>query len=400
MNKKILKLRKFYEDILNEDVLPFWSKSELVDQINGGYTTCIDREGKKYSDDKSVIFQGRCLYSFSKLCYVYGKRKEWLENAQLGASFIKKHCFDKDGRMFAFTNAKGKTYDKNSSFYSEANTIYGLTEYYLLFKKEDDLALAEHCFDTIVKQYYDGFNKPDNDSKLRKYHSHGDIMLLISTAQALKRVSEGKDSYYDEIIKEGIRDFFSLHYKDKLKCVIENAAYDGIMHNNPVDREVCIGHSFENAWFIINYAYITKDKKTMNKAIKVIDWTFDRAWDKKNGGFPSLVDALDWPSQHADARVRSWWTHLEAMIALLVAYKVTNKEEYFAKFMKVNDYFFKKFNDKKYGEFFEFLNEKGKPIDTEKGSFYKGPFHIVRALIIYIQILDSIIDNSFMPELL
>jgi hypothetical protein len=35
-------------------VVAFWEKSELFDEINGGFITSIDREGKSYNDDKSV----------------------------------------------------------------------------------------------------------------------------------------------------------------------------------------------------------------------------------------------------------------------------------------------------------------------------------------------------------
>ena len=73
--EKIKELRKFYHDTLFNDVLPFWLKSDLIDKEYGGFITSVDREGKSYNDDKSVWFQGRCLWTFSKLCNVYAISK-------------------------------------------------------------------------------------------------------------------------------------------------------------------------------------------------------------------------------------------------------------------------------------------------------------------------------------
>ena len=59
----------------------FWVKNGW-DHEHGGVYTCLDRKGKVYSTDKSVWMQGRCAWTFSYLCGVYGVRQEWLELAQ------------------------------------------------------------------------------------------------------------------------------------------------------------------------------------------------------------------------------------------------------------------------------------------------------------------------------
>ncbi len=53
-----------------------------MDRVHGGVYTCLDREGKVYSTDKSVWMQGRCGWTFSYLCHVYGVRPEWLAASQ------------------------------------------------------------------------------------------------------------------------------------------------------------------------------------------------------------------------------------------------------------------------------------------------------------------------------
>ena len=54
---------KFKDELLNSCV-PFWLNNG-VDKEYGGLINCLDRNGKVYSDDKSVWMQGRCGWMFS-----------------------------------------------------------------------------------------------------------------------------------------------------------------------------------------------------------------------------------------------------------------------------------------------------------------------------------------------
>ena len=53
----------------------FWLDNGM-DGVNGGVYTCLDREGKIFSTDKSVWMQGRCGWIFAWLCRLYGAREE------------------------------------------------------------------------------------------------------------------------------------------------------------------------------------------------------------------------------------------------------------------------------------------------------------------------------------
>ena len=122
---RIQELQKFYHDTLFNDVLPFWLQSDLIDREYGGFITSVDRQGKSYNDDKSVWFQGRCLWTFSKLCNVYGVNEEWASAADSGAKFIKEHCIDTDGRMFFTVTRDGKPLRKRRYFFSESFLVVG-----------------------------------------------------------------------------------------------------------------------------------------------------------------------------------------------------------------------------------------------------------------------------------
>ena len=49
-----------------ERSIRFWMKNGM-DPVHGGVYTCLDREGKVFSTDKSVWMQGRCAW-ISLIC--------------------------------------------------------------------------------------------------------------------------------------------------------------------------------------------------------------------------------------------------------------------------------------------------------------------------------------------
>ena len=221
---KALELKKFYREALLSDVVPFWMSSDLIDREHGGFITSVDREGRAYNDDKSVWFQGRCLWTFSKLCNAYGYRKEWADAAKGGAQFIKDHCIDADGRMFFTVTREGDPLRKRRYFYSESFLVVGFAEYSLVSGSAEDLSLAEKYFALM----YDLYLHPENDpfkitpkenANVRAIRSNAYPMVLVSCAQTLRRIS-GKYAHYDAIIDKIVDDMITLHYKEDLKCVL------------------------------------------------------------------------------------------------------------------------------------------------------------------------------------
>ena len=55
----------YKNDFLN-DIIPFWLKYG-IDKENGGYFTCLDRDGSLMDSNKSVWFQGRFAFVLARL---------------------------------------------------------------------------------------------------------------------------------------------------------------------------------------------------------------------------------------------------------------------------------------------------------------------------------------------
>ena len=403
--ERINELRDFYYDHLMNNVVPYWMQSDLIDEQNGGFITSVDREGKSYNDDKSVWFQGRCLWTFSKLCNVYGEKAEWGKAADLGAEFIKKYCIDQtDGRMYFTVTKEGKDLRKRRYFFSESFLVVGFAEYYLLRKNPADLALAEKYFDLMYAIYKDGSKDPfkitpKENAEVRSLHSNANPMVLVSSAQTLRRISGNKQKY-DVIIKDVINDMITLHYKEDLKCVLENVNLDGSILNNPTGRTINPGHTIENSWFLMNYANLTGDKELLQKALNMLDWSLEIGWDKELGGVYYFRDLYNRPCEQLEHDMKLWWVHNECLIATLTAHFLTGDSKYEKWYDKLHDYIFSHFPDKEFGEWYGYLHRDGSVSHTQKGSLWKGPYHLPRCLILCEQMLLAISEDKGLIDLL
>ena len=67
---------------------------------------------------------------------------------------------------------------------------------------------------------------------------------------------------------------------------------------------------------------------------------------------------------------------------------------------KLHEYIFSHFPDIEYGEWYGYLHRDGTVSHTQKGSLWKGPYHLPRCLMLCEMILNSLIEGSNLPELL
>lgn len=393
--KNIAELKEFYHKHLLENVVPFWTNSDLIDKKYGGFISSVDREGKSYNDDKSVWFQGRCLWTFSKLCNTYGKREEWVNAAKAGADFIKKYCIDIDDRMYFTVTRDGKPLRKRRYFFSESFLVVGFAEYYGITGNIEDLEFAEKYFDLMWQIYKnpeaDPFKiTPKENAAVRSIHSNANPMVLVSSAQTLLRYNPKRAEYYSKIIKDIIDDMIVLHYKPELKCMLENVYTDGAILDNPTGRTINPGHCIENAWFLMNWAVTSNDSDLLQKALNILDWSLEKGWDKEFGGMFYFTDLYNRPPEQLEYDMKLWWVHNECLIATLFAYNLTKNERYFKWFEKIHSYVFEHFPDKEYGEWYGYLHRDGTVSHTQKGSLWKGPYHLPRCLMLCEQIFIAI----------
>jgi N-acylglucosamine 2-epimerase len=297
----------------------------------------------------------------------------------------------------------GKPLRKRRYFYSESFLVVGFAEYYLLRGRKEDLALAEEYFDLMYRLYRDPASDPfkitPKESDVRSLRSNSYPMVLVSSAQTLKRAS-GKNEYYDKIISDVIADMINLHYKEEHKCVLETVYTDGSILDTPAGRTINPGHSIENSWFLMNYSALNDNETLQKQALNILDWSLDIGWDKEFDGIYYFRDLYGRPCEALEYDMKLWWVHNETLIATLVAHFLTEDEKYEQWYDKAHEYSFSHFSDKECGEWYGYLHRDGTVSHTQKGSMWKGPYHLLRCLILCEQILAAKENGEKLPELL
>ncbi len=393
------KYQQFYKEQLLKNVVPFWINSDLLDREYGGYISSVDREGKSYSNDKSVWFQGRCLWTFSTLCEKYGIREDWRKAADAGKEFLEKYCFDSDGRMYFTVTREGKPLRKRRYMFSESFYVVGMAEYGYVFGDKEALNKAEKCFEMML----DIYRSPENDpfkitpksyAETRNERSAAVPMVLVSSAQLLRRCDPEKAEYYSGIVKEMTADILKYHFHPELRASLENVLQDGSHIDNPTGRTINPGHSCENAWFLMSEAVYSGDKALLKTALDIFDFAFERGWDKQYGGMLYFVDLDDRPCEQLEWDMKLWWVHNEVLIASIAAYSLTGDEKYWERFETVHSYAFSHFADKEKGEWYGYLHRDGTVSHTQKGSMWKGPYHLPRCLMLCDSILGKIAEGK------
>ena len=395
---EIQALRQFYRQHLLDNVIPFWINSDLPDHQYGGYITSVDREGRSYNNDKSVWFQGRGLWTFSALCNHYGKREEWLDAARSGKDFLEKYCVDADGRMFFTVTQDGRPLRKRRYMFSESFYVVGMAEYAAATGDRDAADKAERCFAMMMDMYHDPQSDPfkitpKSYSRTRSERSAAVPMVLVSSAQILRRCIPERADYYSAVVKEIVHDMLTYHYKEDRHCVLETVGSQGEFINTPAGRTINPGHSCENAWFLMNEAVYSHNDGLLKKALNILDWSLEWGWDKEHGGILYFADVDGRPCEQLEWDMKLWWVHNEALIATLMAYGLTGNEKYFDWFKKLHEYSFSRFADKEYGEWYGYLHRDGTVSHTQKGSMWKGPYHLPRCLMVCDQLL-TMLDNG------
>ena len=128
----------------------------------------------------------------------------------------------------------------------------------------------------------------------------------------------------------------------------------------------------------------------LKKALDILDWSLELGWDRQQGGLLYFVDINGRPCEPLEWDMKLWWVHNEALIATLMAFGVTGDKAYWDWFEKVHEYSFTQFPDAEFGEWYGYLHRDGTVSRTQKGSMWKGPYHLPRCLMICGELLKMV----------
>ena len=365
-------LAAVYRDGLLNDVLPFWVRNS-PDREFGGFLTSLNRDGEIVDTDKGVWQQCRFTWLLGKLYNNVDQRDQWLELLNHGIRFIDKFCFDdSDGRMWFQLARDGSPIRKRRYSYSESFAAIAYGEAAKATGNQGYAERARRCIEQFVRHNSSYVDPQPKYTANRPMRGIGFPMIAINTAQEL-RASIGLDSA-DQIIDQSIDLIRQFHMKPDIDCVMENVGADGSIVDSFEGRTLNPGHSIEGAWFIMREGHERGDQSLMELGCNMLDWMWERGWDKEHGGLLYFVDVYGRPVQEYWHDMKFWWPHNETIIATLLAFLLTGKEKYRKWHCIVHDWAYSHFPDREHGEWFGYLHRDGSISSTLKGNLWEGSF--------------------------
>ena len=390
---EVEQLIKVYRDGLLQDTLPFWIK-HCVDREAGGFLFALDRDGSVLSTDKPIWVHGRFTWLLSTLYSTVEAKAEWLELARHGLDFLRKYGFDKDGRMFFTVTRDGQPLRKRRYLFSETFAIIALAAYAKAAGDQQAAQQALDLFELVIRYHTTpGLLEPKLIPATRQLKGLAMPMILIVTAQILRQTVNDPicNEWIDRSINEIERDFM----KPEFQAVLETVGVNGEFLDNFEGRMICPGHSIEAAWFTLHEAkYRGGDQRLLELGLRILDWSWNIGWDPQYGGLLYYRDAKGRPCSEYWHDMKFWWPHNEAIIATLLAYRMTGDEKYRQWHKLAHDWAYTHFPDPEYGEWYGYLHRDGRISTTLKGNNWKGPFHLPRMQWYCWQLLEEMRNKN------
>lgn len=375
-DQQLEELADFYKDQLVNDTVPFWFPRSF-DTEYGGYLLMRDADGTLIDTDKAVWIQGRACWLLATLYNTVEPKQEWLEGAKLGYEFLKNKCFDGNKKMYFHVDQQGQPIRMRRYFFSETFAVIACAAYAKASGDQEAADLARDLF-TVCLEYANGERTmAPKFENTRPAKGIGIPMIMMNTAQQLRETIG--DPRCDDAIAKWIVEIETYFVKDDIKCVMEQVAPDGSIIDHIDGRTLNPGHAIEGAWFILHEAvYRHNDPKLIDLGCRMLDYMWERGWDKEHGGILYFKDVYDKPVQEYWQDMKFWWPQNETIIATLLAYLITKDEKYAKMHAQIHEYAYSHFHDKENGEWYGYLHRDGRIAQTAKGNMFKGPFHLPR----------------------
>lgn len=384
----LLELEKQYKSELLDNVIPFWNEKSL-DVENGGYFTCLNRDGSVFDTDKFIWLQGRQVWMYATMYNKVEPREEWLKIALHGAEFLEKYGHDGNYNWYFSLDQKGSPLIDPYNIFSYTFATMAFGQLYLATKEEKYAEIAKKTFDIIL-------SKRDNPKgKWNKVHpgtrslkNFALPMILCNLALEIEHLLD--NSLMDQLIDDCIHEIFDVFYRPELGIVVENVTPDGKLSDSFDGRLINPGHAIEAMWFSMDLGKRIGDPQLITKATNITIDMLEYGWDKEFGGIFYFMDMKGYPPQQLEWDQKLWWVHIETMIALLKGYELTGSTKCLDWYEKVHDFSWSNFKDKEYPEWYGYLNRRGEVLLPLKGGKWKGCFHIPRGMLQCWKILERI----------
>ena len=413
MGKEVSQLKKEMQDVLENNILPFWL-NRMIDHENGGFYGRIDGNGILHPDaEKGAILNARILWAFSAAYRVLGKQ-EYAEAATRAKRYLIDHFVDPEyGGVYWSLDCKGCPLDTKKQFYAIGFAIYGLSEYARAMRDPEALDYTLMLFDCIEEHALDHEHNGYIEACTREWGEMADMRLSELDANYPKsqnthlHIIEPYTNLY-RCLRE-MREASLCNYVPSIGAVlpvditvpretferVEAALRNliGIFTNkilNPVTHHLDLffendwtrgagalesyGHDIECSWLMHEAALVLGDKKVLSNVEPVVRMVA-KASEKGLRADGSMVHEANLDTGHVDSDLH-WWVQAENVVGWINIYQYFGDEDALRKALRCWQYIKDNLIDWEGGEWWWSRDTEGHiNRRDDKAGFWKCPYH-------------------------
>jgi N-acylglucosamine 2-epimerase len=388
MTQNFSELAQLYRDTLLNNIIPFWMQHS-IDHTNGGYFTCLDRQGQVYDTDKFIWLQNRQVWMFSTFYNQIEKNPEWLQVAKHGADFLAQHGRDANGDWYFSLDRTGQPLIQPYNIFSDCFAAMAFSQYAAASGQESAKEIALQAYQNVLRRqdnpkgkYTKAYPGTRPLKSLAVPMILANLTLEMSWLLPPEELDSSACALGDRVLAATVQEVM-VDFRDSQQGYMREAVdpqgqrvdcYEGRLLNP--------GHGIEAMWFMMDIAQRQGNQELLLQATEVVIKTLEFAWDKEYGGIYYFLDDRGHPPQQLEWDQKLWWVHLETLVALAMGYRLTGDQRCWEWYQRVHEYTWSHFADPEQGEWFGYLNRRGEVLLSLKGGKWKGCFHVPRAMLL------------------
>ena len=413
MVETIIQLRTEMQDVLENNILPFWL-NQMQDVENGGFYGRMDGHMQLHPEaEKGAILNARILWSFSAAYRVLG-HLVYLEAAKRAYTYFVDHFIDSEyGGIYWSVDYMGKPLDTKKQFYAVGFAIYGLSEYARATGDREALDYALLLYDCIEEHAFDRENNGYMEACTREWGEIADMRLSELDANYPK--SQNTHLHILEAYTNLLRCLKDLHAQESCDYVPVIGSVLPIGITIPMETIVAVevslrnlidiftdkilnpkthhldlffemdwtrgaghlesyGHDIECSWLLHEAALVLGDKKLLTKVEPIIQMIAEAsAKGLKPDG--AMIHEANLDTGHIDEDLH-WWVQTENVVGGLNIYQHFGDEKALQRAVACWEYIKRNLIDYEHGEWFWSRYKDGtRNLEDDHAGFWKCPYH-------------------------
>ncbi|QBD74635.1 N-acylglucosamine 2-epimerase [Ktedonosporobacter rubrisoli] len=411
-------LQEFYQQHLATVILPFWLE-QGIDTEQGGFFTCFDNRGERLvSFDKYTWSQGRMIWLLARLSelsragLLQHDANRLLVLAGQGVEFVRQHAFLANGNCAYLLDRYGNKQEAlpgkglDISFFADCFVALGFSEYARVARDAEVLEQALTLCTHIIQRLKAGAVRSEPYPIPDGYEAHSTSMIMLNVTQELASALEAfGDARAAEVRKLSFAYMQAImeRFYQPGGLIAEILPLQSASQESVLCRHVTPGHAIESMWFVLREARLQGQQQWLKPATQAIAKAFAVGWDQDYGGLFRFVDrnggqpgGLQMGTPYEQLILdtwdtKLWWPHSEALYGTLLAYELSGERIFAELYQQVHEYVFKTFPhpEQPAGEWIQIRDRQGQPIDKVVALPVKDPYHIIRNLVLIIELLQA-----------